>query len=67
MSEPPPAAEKVVPLADLPLELLNELDRSINAIKWTVPIKSEGALPVLLTHAITLAKQGSAHYYSIKC
>ncbi len=51
---------------DLPLDLLNELDRSINATKWSVPIKSDGALPVLLTASIALVKQG-LYLYVVSC
>ncbi len=49
---PPPV------VLDLPLDLLNELDRCLNATKWTVPIKADGAFPSLLAIAISLAKQG---------
>ena len=59
MSAPAAVPELPDALTDLPLDLLNELDRNLNAVKWTVPIKSDGALPVLLTHAIRLAIKGS--------
>lgn len=60
MSQVPPKRESAgeAKQPDLPLDLLNELDRNVNATKWTVPIKSDGALPVLLSHAVQLAKKG---------
>ncbi len=53
---PKPSDDATAP--DLQLDLLNELDRSVNLVNWTIPIKSDGALPVLLVQAIQLVKQG---------
>eukprot|EP00042_Codosiga_hollandica_P058700 m.888901 g.888901 ORF g.888901 m.888901 type:complete len:2301 (-) comp59937_c0_seq1:245-7147(-) len=51
-------AEPTPPVEDVSAALVDELDRNLNMAKWNVPVKPDGALPLLLQQAIGLAQQG---------
>ena len=48
--------------ADLPKELVDDINRQVHAAKWSVPIKREGALIVSLTKAVELTQHGKSMF-----
>ncbi len=54
---------------DLTAAYVDDLDRGLNLIKWSVPVKPDGILPLLLKEAIALAHQGEcgAHPCLLAC